>query len=234
MEIKMESTNFKKLARITGFLYLLIIVCAGFSQGAVREMLIVAGNAGATAQNILDNAFLFKAGLMTDLIAFLSDAGVSVLLYILLKPVSKGLAMTAAAFRLIAHPAIGSLNLLNHFAALRVLESPGFATSFDPAQLQDFSLFFMELHNMGYLIAGAFFGIHCLLLGYLLYRSTLFPKFIGVLLTIAAFGYLIESFGFIFFPELKSTFALIVGFSAGIGEITLTLWLLIKGVRNQQ
>ena len=212
----------------------MIIICAGFSQGAVREMLIVAGNASATAENLLDNSFLFKVGLMTDLIAFLIDASVSVLFYILLKPVNKGLAMTAALFRLIAHPAIGSLNLLNHFAALRVLESPGFAASFDTSQLQEFSLFFMELHNMGYLIAGVFFGIHCLLLGYLLYKSNLFPKFIGVLLTIAAFGYLIESFGFIFFPELKSTFALIVGLSAGIGEVTLTLWLLIKGVTEQK
>lgn len=230
----MGAMNYNKIARLTGFLYLLIIICAGFSQGAVREVLIVAGDAGATANNILGNSYLFKTGLIMDLTAFSIDAGVSILLYILLRPVDKGLAMTAAAFRLIAHPAVGSLNLLNHFAALRVLESPGFAASFDISQLQELSLFFMELHNMGYLIAGVFFGIHCLLLGYLLYKSNFFPKFIGVLLTFAAFGYLIESFGFIFFPELKSTFALIVGFSAGIGEVTLTLWLLIKGVRNRQ
>lgn len=228
----MNPIHAKKLARFTGLLYLTIIVCAGFSQGAVRELLIVPGNAAATAQNILDYSFLFNMGFMADLVAFLCDAGVSILLYYLLKPVSKGLALTAASFRLIAHPAIGSLNLLNHFAALRVLDSPGFIRSFNPEQLQEFSLFFMELHNMGYLIAGAFFGIHCLLLGYLLYQSELFPKVIGVLLAAAAFGYLIESFGFIFYPELKSTFALIVGFSAGIGEVSLALWMLIKGVRD--
>lgn len=229
----MESMNTRKLARITGVFYLIIIVCAGFSQGAVREVMVVGDSASATAQNILGDSFLFKLGLITDMIAFMCDAAVSVLLYYLLKPVSKGLALTAASFRLIAHPAIGSLNLLNHFAALRVLESPGFLASFNPAQLQEFSLFFMELHNMGYLIAGAFFGIHCLLLGYLLFQSDLFPKWTGVLLIAAAFGYLIESFGFIFFPELKSTFALIVGFSAGIGEVSLTLWLLIKGINEQ-
>ena len=228
----MEIKKAKNIARITGLLYLIIIVCAGFSQGAVRELIIVSGDAGATARNILENTFLFNMGLTTDLIAFLCDAGVSVLLYLLLKPVNKQLALTAAAFRLIAHPAIGSLNLLNHFAALRVLESPGLAELFSTAQLQEFSLFFMELHNMGYLIAGAFFGVHCLMLGYLLYKSELFPKLLGVLLTAAAFGYLIESFGFIFFPELKSTLALIVGLSAGVGEVTLTLWLLIKGVRT--
>lgn len=228
----MDSVNTKKLARLTGVLYLIIIVCAGFSQGAVREMVIVSGDAAATARNILGNTDLFNAGLMTDLIAFICDAGVSILLYLLLKPVGKGLAMTAAAFRLIAHPAIGSLNLLNHFAALRVLESDGFAASFNTSQLQEFSLFFMELHNMGYLIAGAFFGIHCLLLGYLLYQSDLFPNVLGILLAAAAFGYLMEPFGFIFFPEMKSTFAIIVGLSAGVGEVTFMLWLLIKGVRD--
>jgi len=228
----MEPVHYKRLARITGILYLIIIVCAGFSQGAVRELLVVNGDAVATAQNILGNSFLFKVGLTTDLIAFLCDAGVSILLYYLLKPVSRGLAMTAAAFRLIAHPAIGSLNLLNHFAALNVLESHGFSASFDPLQLQELSLFFMELHNMGYLIAGAFFGIHCLLLGYLLYQSNLFPKFLGVLLTFAVFGYLIESLGFIFFPELEDIFAVIVGLSAGLGEVTLAFWLLIKGIKD--
>lgn len=218
---------------MAGVLYLIIIICAGFSQGAVREMIIVDGDPAATAQNILANTFLFKMGLAADLVAFLCDVGVSILLYYLLKPVSQSLSLAAASFRLIAHPAIGSLNLLNHYSALKVLEGPGAAATFSTAQLQEFSLFFMELHNMGYLIAGAFFGIHCLLLGYLLYQSGLFPKTLGVLLALAAFGYLLESFGFIFFPELKSTFATIVGFTAGIGEVALCLWLLTKGVREE-
>ena len=227
----MKTMNARKLARLTGVLYLLIIVCAGFSQGAVREMLVINGDAAATAQNILRDSFLFRIGLVTDLFAFLCDAGVAILFYYLLKPVSKGLAITAAVFRLIAHPAIGSLNLINHYAALNILESPGFISTFETGQVQEMSLMFMELHNMGYLIAGAFFGIHCLLLGYLLYRSEWFPKWTGVLLTLAAFGYLIESFGFVLLPEMKNIFRWIVGLSAGIGEVSLTFWLIIKGIR---
>lgn len=234
MEANAKAINYKHYARMAGALYLIIIVCAGFSQGVVREMVIVDGDPVATAQNILANTFLFKMGLATDLIAFLCDVGVSILLYYLLKPVSQSLSLIAASFRLIAHPAIGSLNLLNHYAALQVLEGPGLAAAFSTASLQEMAFFFMELHNMGYLIAGAFFGIHCFLLGYLLYKSGLFPNILGVLLVLAAFGYLLESFGFIFFPELKSTFATIVGFSAGVGEVALCLWLLIKGVRDQQ
>lgn len=227
----MKTMNASKLARLTGVLYLLIIVCAGFSQGAVREMLVINGDAAATAQNILKDSFLFRIGLVTDLIAFLCDAGVAILFYYLLKPVNKGLALTAAAFRLIAHPAIGSLNLVNHYAALKVVESPGFISTFDPVQAQEWSLMFMELHNMGYLIAGAFFGIHCLLLGYLLYRSDWFPEWTGILIILAAFGYLIESFGFVLLPEMKNIFGWIVGLSAGIGEVSLTFWLIIRGIR---
>ena len=222
----------KKQARITGFLYLIVIVCAGFSQGAVREVVYVVNDATTTAQNILGNITLFKWGLATDMIAFMTDIAISVLLYQLLKPVNKTLAMVSSAFRLIAHPAIAGINLLNHFGALRVLQSSGLAEQFSQAQLNEFSLMFMEMHHMGYLIAGAFFGIHCLLLGYLLFKSTSFPTIFGILLMAAAFGYLIESFGFPFFPELKTTFALIVGMTAGIGEVSFCLYLMIKGVKK--
>lgn len=226
-------TELKKQAHITGWLYLVVIFCAGFSQGAVRESIVVAGDAVATAQNILRSESMFRWGLITDLIAFSTDIAISVLLYLLLKSVNKPLALIMASFRLIAHPAIASLNLLNHYAALRVLKSPDLTSQFDPAQLNEVALFFMEAHHMGYLIAGVLFGFHCLLLGYLLYNSGMFPKVLGFLLIAAAVGYLIESFGFILLPEFKSVFAWIVGVSAGIGEVSLCLWLIFKGVRTE-
>lgn len=228
----MENISEKKYARIAGVLYLVIIICAGFSQGAIRESVMVSGDSFATAENILGSSYLFRIALIADLVAFMSDIGVSILLYYLLKPVSQILSLVAASFRLIAHPAIGSLNLLNHFAALRVLESPSLTNVYSMDELFVVSNFFMEAHFVGYLIAGALFGIHCLILGYLLYKSDWFPKIIGVLLGIAGIGYLTESFGFMLIPEHKSLFAVIVGISAGIGEITLCLWLLIKGVKQ--
>jgi hypothetical protein len=227
----LDLNMYRRYARITGILYLIIIVCAGFSQGAVRELLVVWGDSATTASNISENLTFFKAGIITDLIAFMCDIGVSVLLYYLLAPVGKVLSMLAAAFRLIAHPAIGSLNLLNQYAAARVIENPTIADTVSNVAMQDASLFFMELHYVGYLIAGALFGIHCLLLGILLYRSSFFPSVLGVLLAFSAVGYLIESFGYILVPEFKSTFALIVGITAVLGEVSLTIWLLAKGVK---
>ncbi|MGN8224147.1 DUF4386 domain-containing protein [Gracilimonas sp. BCB1] len=221
--------NEKKIGRITGVLYLIVIFCAGFAQGVARESVIIAGDAIATANNILANSALFEWGLVTDLIAFSTDIAISVLLYILLKSVNKPLALTMACFRLIAHPGVATANLLNHAAALKVLESDGLASQFSQVQLSELSLFFLEAHHLGYILAGVAFGIHCYLLGYLIIKSGHFPTLLGILIIGTSFGYLIESFGFILYPEHKVLFGWIVGISAAVGEVTLCMWLMIKG-----
>lgn len=227
----MNST--KKLARIAGVLYIIIIVCAGFSEGFVRSGVIVPGDAAATASNIAASEGLFRLGFVSDLIAFLSDLVVSVLLYILLKPVSKTLSLIAASFRLLAHPAIASVNLLNHFIALLLLSGADYLAPFQTDQLHALVLMFLNLHHYGYLIGGAFFGAHLLLLGYLLFKSDLFPGILGFLIAVASFGYLFESFGSFLFPAHEALFTWIVAVTAVIGEVSLALWLLIKGVREQ-
>jgi hypothetical protein len=155
---------------------------------------------------------------------------VSVLLYVLLAPVDRTLSLIAAGFRLVAHPAIASLNLLHHVAALQLLGGADYLTVFDPAQLQALALFFLDLHGWGYLIAGAFFGLHCFLLGVLLFKSGFFPKALGILMVIAAVGYLTESFGNILFPAYEGLFIWVVAVPAVVAELSLGLWLLIKGV----
>ena len=140
--------SIKSKARIAGVFYLLIFICAGFAEGYVRTGALVPGDPSATAQNILASEGIFRLGLASDLLAFVFDAIVAVLLYVILKPVSKTLSLMAASFRLIAHPAIASLNMLNHFAALAVLDG-----SFVVTRPESFSLFFMELHSTGYLVA---------------------------------------------------------------------------------
>ena len=224
----------RRTARITGVLYLIIIICAGFSEGFVRSSIIVPGNAAATADNIVNSEWLFRVGFVSDLVAFLCDAAVSILLYVLLRPVSKTLSLLAASFRLLAHPAIASINLLNHFIALSLLSGAGYLNVFEAGQLQAMVLLFLNMHNIGYLIAGAFFGVHCFILGYLLYKSDLFPGILGILMIIASIGYLTESFGNFLFAGYEAILAWIVGVSAGIGELSLTFWLLIKGVKDQK
>ena len=112
-------------ARITGVLYLAIIVLGLFSELGVRGSVIVPGDPGATAGNILGSELLFRVGVVSDILVFLADVAVAVLLYLLLRPVSKLLSLTAAAFRLTG-TAIYSVNLLNQVAALAVpANAPG-------------------------------------------------------------------------------------------------------------
>jgi hypothetical protein len=224
----------KTIARITGLLYLLIFVTAGFSEGFVRASLIVPGDATATAANIVAAEQLFRLGIASDLIAFSADAVVAVLLYVLLRPVSRTLALLAASLRLIAHPAIASINMLNQYMALQLLRGEGYLTVFSPEQIDALVLLFLTAHTYGYLIGGIFFGLHLIVLGYLLYRSSLFPAILGGLVALAAIGYLTESFTFFLVPAYEPVAATIVIVTAVVGEIALALYLVVKGVRTER
>ena len=218
-----------RIARITGILYLAIILLAGFSEGFVRSSLIIPGDISSTMENIGRSEWLFRIGIVTDLLAFICDAAVAVLFYILLRNVSKSISAIASAFRLLAHPAIAALNLLNLFIILFLLNGEA-ASSIDSNQLNLWIQMFIDTHHYGYLIAGAFFGIHCFFLGYLLYYSDFFPKIFGLLMILASFGYLTESFGTFLFPEYEDIYTWIVAIPAVLAEVSLALWLIIKGI----
>ena len=226
-----DEKSYRNMARVAGVLYLLIFITAGFSEGYVRSGMIVPGDAAATAGNIMAAPGLFRLGFVSDLVAFMSDAVVSVLLYVLLRPVSRTVSLLAAAFRLLAHPAIAAINLLNHYAALLLLQGDAYLSVFTTDQLHALASLFLNMHGYGYLIAGAFFGVHCLILGYLLFKSDYFPGILGIMMAIAALGYLTESFGNFLFPGHGDVLAWFVAVPAVLGEFSLTLWLLIKGIR---
>lgn len=231
MTEKINVKSHRKMARIAGLLYLVIFITAGFSEGYVRSGIIVPGDAAATAGNIMASQGLFRLGFVSDLIAFMSDAVVAVLLYVLLRPVSRTVSLLAAAFRLLAHPAIAAVNLLNHFAALLLVQGDSYLSVFTADQLHALALLFLNMHGYGYLLAGAFFGVHCLILGYLLFKSDYFPGILGIMMAVAAFGYVTESFGNFLFPGHADMLAWFVAVPAVLGEFSLTLWLLIKGIR---
>lgn len=226
------SDNLKNKAKLTGILYLLVIILAGFSQGYVRGTIFTPDDPQITLTNITSSEALFRLGLVSDLLAFMLDVVISILLYQLLKSVNKTMAVIASVFRLLAHPAIASLNLLNHYMALQAASGSGLMSSLGIEQQEAWTMLFMNAHHAGYLLAGAFFGIHCLLLGILLYHSVFFPKVLGILMVLAAGGYLLETFGNFMFPGNQLVLANIVGFSAAIGEVSFTLYLLVKGTRK--
>ena len=226
-------TSPRKAARVAGILYLAIIIAGIFAQFFVRSSLVVPGDAAATAANITASEALFRLGFVSDLVMILCDVAIGVLFYILLKPVNNTLALLAAFFRLAQAATLG-INLLNMFFAVQLLSGADYLSIFSAEQLQALALFFLEAHAAGYSIAMVFFGLSILVLGYLLFKSGYVPRILGVLLVLASFGYLIDSFAsflLLNYANYQAIFTQIVLIPAFISELALCLWLLVKGVK---
>ncbi|MCD4814631.1 DUF4386 domain-containing protein [bacterium] len=225
----------KTTARVVGLLYLIIAVIAPFSMMYIPSKLIVAGDATATANNIMASESLFRLSFVGDSIVFLIEIVLVVLLYVLFKPVSKTLSLVAAYARL-TMTVIQGINLLNHFFVLLLLSGANYLNVFKIDQLHALVLLFLNAHNYVEYIWGIFFGLHLLVLGYLIFKSGFLPKILGVLVMLACFGYLMDSFGIILLPGNKAISIITSVFLviSVIGELSFTFWLLIKGVKKQQ
>jgi len=222
--------NVKTNARIAGVLYLIVILSGLFSEMFARSGIIVPGDANATAANIIKDEFLFRLGFVSDLVMVMSDVGLALLFYLLLKPVNQGLSILAAFFRL-AQASVLGINLLHYYLPLLLLGDGNHLSDFSSEQLNSLSLFFLNAHSYGYLISGVFFGISCVILGYLMYKSISFPKWLGVLVAAAGASYLIDSMTNFLLPDFASQSEILVFTIAIASELTLCLFLLIKGVR---
>jgi hypothetical protein len=225
--------SIKKLARIAGFLYLLITIAAIVAHYYVPSNIVVPGDAAATASNIMASGPLFRIGAVGgELVILLSEIVLSVVLYVLLKPVSRLLSLVAAVSRL-AMTAIHRINLLNYFFALLLLGDASYLTVFETDQLYALVMLFLDAHSLGFTIGIAFLTLHVFLLGYLIFKSGYFPRILGILFLIAGLGYLIDSFALLLSASYETTPAYIA-LAIAIGEIAFPLWLLIKGVNVER
>ncbi len=219
-------------ARLAGALYLTIVALGIFAEVAVRSSLIVDGDAAATAANIRDSEWLFRAGFAADLVVFLCDVALAVVLFLLFRPVSRTLSLLAAAFRLTQTAVIG-LNLLAMFAALVVLEEANYLAAFGAGETEALAALSLDIHAYGYTLGLTFFAVSTLIIGYLAIRSGVVPKALSVLLCLAGAGYLADSFAFFLVPGYDGSISPILLAPAIVGELWFALWLLLRGRRLQ-
>ena len=227
----MNSTN--QLAKTAGFLYLIMILAGGFAEAFVREGLTVSGNAIATAHNILASEQLYRFGLVADLVTLTCGTILSLIFYILFKPVNRNLSLLALIFSIVAS-AVMAVNLLNQLAPLLLLHNTAYLKVFTMEQLQTLSLFFLNLQSQGYNISLLLFAFYFPIIGWLVYQSNFLPRILGVIYTMAGLGYLINSLAWFLFPHLAAYLFPYVLLPAFIGETSMSLWLLIKGVKIQK
>jgi hypothetical protein len=214
-------------ARMGGFCWLMCFLTSIYPL-IVSGNLVVSGDAAATAANLLANETLFRSATAMLLISTAFYVGATLFIYEVLKPVNRSLSLLAAFFSLVGC-AVGALSCLFDFVPFVLLKDAPYLSAFTTEQLQALTMAFLKVRAQANDIGLVFFGLHCLGVGYLILRSTFLPRVIGALMVVAGLGWLT----FLSPPHANSLapFNMMPG---AIGELSLTLWLIVKGVNAQR
>ena len=228
-ELLFMKNSINKTARLAGILYLVLIFVGIFAVLFVRDKLIVSGDVTATANNIRNSQQLWRTGISADLLMHVLDLPIMLVVYMLLKPVNKNLALLALLFNLIQTSVLVA-NKLNLVAALLPLESMDYLKTMDPHQ-QDLQVYLsLKLHDIGFGVGLIFFGFTCIVNGYLIFKSNFLPKTIGVLMQVAGVCYLVNNFSLILAPKFANMLFPLGMIPCLIAELSFCLWLILKGV----
>ncbi len=219
----------RQLARMAGALYLINIVLGAFATAIVPAMVVVSGDAAATAHNIQTHELLYRLGLVAHLVVTVTNVPLALIFYELFKVVNRRLALLDAFFILVA-TAIEAAGLLNQFVPLVLLGSGPSTNALPAAQLQALAYLPTVLSGIHYSIHTVFFGFDIIIFAYLVLRSTFLPRAIGVLLAIDSLAYLVYSFTNLLAPGFAAQLVPWIQLPALIGEGSLCLWLLLVGV----
>lgn len=227
----MNST--KKNARIAGLLYLLMAISGPIGIIYVPSTLIEVGNATATAGNIMNSELLFRFGIISNLICQTSFIFLVLALNRLFKGINEKHAKLMVSLVIIAVP-IAFLNEFTQLAVLQLLSGAEYLKVFEPEQLNALAMVFLNLHEQGIFIVEIFWGLWLFPFGFLVIKSGFIPKIFGILLIIGCFAYLIESSTTLLFPQYGDIISKILILPLSAGEISIMLWLLIKGAREKK
>jgi len=219
--------------RLGGALYLIIIFAGLFSELLVRAKLIVFGSASATANNIMASQLLWRLGIASDLIMHVCDIPLMLILYLLLRAINKKLALLAMLFTLIQTYVLVTTKL-NLFMPLFLSGNADYMKAFEPNQINALIYLSIKYDLNGLNIGLIFFGFSCLLIGYLIYKSTYFPKVLGIMMQIAGFCYLSNSFVQLLSPAFADIISPAILIPSFFGELSFCLWLLVKGVNGSK
>lgn len=217
------------LARLCGLLYLVTILVGIFNEAFVKGRIFVSGDATATAANLRSMELLWRLGIAGELVMVLCTVVVAYILYVLLRPVGRDLAVLMTLFNLIAI-AVQAAYSLRLVEALFPLGSSGYLAAFTAAQLDAMASLALRSHAVGFGIALLLFGPFFLVSGYLIRKSTYFPRVIGILYQVAGVAYLANGFGVVLAPRFAGPIFSAIVVPAFVGEVSFCLWLLVKGL----
>lgn len=226
-------TSNKKTAQISGLIYLVVVITGIFSLMYVPSKLIVWGNAVDTFNNIIANQQLFRLGLLSYIICYVFFLFLPLALYRLLESINQNYAIVMVASAVVSVP-MALINIQNQYNVLSLISDESYLKVFENDYIQAQVLLYLNHYDNGHLITSVFFGLWLFPFGYLVYKSGMLPKILGIFLMLGCFSYVINFIGNTLFANYSSLgIASYIQIPATIGEIGICLWLLIVGTRQK-
>ncbi len=217
-----EGLTLRQAALIAGFSYLLGPVT--YAEFSIYPKLVIPANIEQTVQNIGAHQGLFAAAILCYLVEFIEDVVIAWALYVLLVPVNRAVSLLTAWFRLM-YTAIAFFGMLKLVTVFHLVNTPDYLAAFGAGPLRAQVKLLLGTFRDDWSIGLVLFGIHLVLLGYLIYKSRYMPRWLGVLLVIDGLGWVIDSLQPYLYPNAQLKYLFLTFF----GEIFLMLWLLIRG-----
>jgi len=214
--------------RVAGFWYLLLVLLGPLRLIYIPNKLFVHGNPAATSNNIAAHEWLFRFGMVTDLLGAVVLILLTLAFYRLFHSVNQHLAVLVVIFGGVMPALLNFVNVVSDAATLMVVRGADFLSVFDKPQHDALAMLFLRLHDFQNTAAELLWGAWLFPLGILVYKSRFLPRFLGGWLVINGVAYVIMSFTGILVPEYGNKLFLFAQ-PALFGEIALMLWLLIKG-----
>jgi Domain of unknown function (DUF4386) len=220
-------------ARIAGLSYLLVIAGGLYAEVFARASLLVPGDAAATARAIAANETLWRWGVAVHLLYLFPAIVTNVLVCGLFRVVEPTLARLALVFS-VAGVTVEAASLLHLYVPLAMIEEGGALTALGAGQRQALSYLAIGLFDTGFGFALLFFAGFCVLIGMLILRSRLIPRVIGALMVVAGGCYVVNTLALILSPALSDRLVPGILLPVGLAELSLALWLAVKGVQTPE
>ncbi len=228
--IENKANSLKKTARLAGLLYFIWVLTGIYSMMFLPSKIIVKGDAVATANKILANEFLFRIGIINDLFSATICVFMLLVLYRLFKHVNEGQAKLMVILFFLTLPVVFIMGAFN-ITTLMILKGEILKT-FELSHRQDLAMLFLNINNYGTLTIQLFWGLWLIPFGQLVYKSGFIPRIIGVFLFLNGAAYILSCFTSLLFPNYQTLVSQFAMPFYILGEISITLWLLIKGIKN--
>jgi hypothetical protein len=217
-----------RYARAGGLLYLILIALGVFAQ-ATRDGMMVSNDAAATVANIVAGESMWRAAVAAEFVTIVCALTLAMIYYVLLRPVSRELTILATFLRLVSLT-IQAVAVFFLLAALFPLGPAPYLHAFTGQQLQVLARLAIRAHSEGYGVALLVLGFCFVVHGYLIFTSGFLPRILGVMIQLAGVSYLTNSFALVLAPGIAARLFPLILLPAFIGELSLSLWLLVKGV----